>query len=467
MDSSPIISPPITFKQKAVRLVSRHKNLILIALILVISLFDVGLFLSKQGVNLPLSSKSSTVDEKKMLATTQSTLCPGGGTRQCIYDDAGKQECYDYCYNGTTIDVQNPPPTLPPQDTNKVIQDAVNNTSNLCAQQDNSCTLQGCTPTSKGNSCGACDCTRRITPTDLRPLLTPTATPQPTAVPPTSTPAPIKKVTPTELPCYGGDAERIGYGLEPCPVTVQPTKKPDNIYIQNPDIYKPTSTPIPTPTPTSRPCNVALGRNAYDKCVNEQKKNNTPTPSKEKQISPVTSWSIPEPSETRATIAVYTQGLGTNTGLGQNSNPIRAQDLQIQILDSQNNILKEGLISLLAKQVSGQLPTNVGFEQLISLGKDLPAGNYQTRVKLDNTLWKTINANLTPGSQTSLPPLELVLGDIDQDNQISLVDYNMLISCFGQNICTQKIQADLNLDGKIDETDLNLLYNSFKTRLGQ
>lgn len=177
---------------------------------------------------------------------------------------------------------------------------------------------------------------------------------------------------------------------------------------------------------------------------------------------PINTASAPSPSEIRTNIAVSTAGLGTSTNLGQNPTPVRPQFMQVQILNPQGQVLKDAILPLLASQASG----SGRFNQLLSLGSGLSAGKYKTRVKLDNTLWKTIDTNFTPGTQTNIPPIELVLGDIDQDNSISLTDYNLLIACLIQKNCARQEQSDLNLDGKIDEIDLNLLYNSFKARRG-
>ena len=75
--------------------------------------------------------------------------------------------------------------------------------------------------------------------------------------------------------------------------------------------------------------------------------------------------------------------------------------------------------------------------------------------------------NLTAGQTTSAPGVKFVSGDINSDNELNLLDYNIFISCFGGKACDKKQQADLNLDGKIDEVDLNILYTQFATRKGE
>jgi hypothetical protein len=60
----------------------------------------------------------------------------------------------------------------------------------------------------------------------------------------------------------------------------------------------------------------------------------------------------------------------------------------------------------------------------------------------------------------------LISGDVNSDNQLNLVDYNIFLTCFGNKQCNTKTQADLNMDGKVDEVDLNILYDQFATRQG-
>ena len=60
----------------------------------------------------------------------------------------------------------------------------------------------------------------------------------------------------------------------------------------------------------------------------------------------------------------------------------------------------------------------------------------------------------------------LVSGDINQDNEINLLDYNMILSCYGDADCDAKILADLNEDGQIGELDLSILFAEFVKGVG-
>lgn len=92
--------------------------------------------------------------------------------------------------------------------------------------------------------------------------------------------------------------------------------------------------------------------------------------------------------------------------------------------------------------------------------KSLPYGQYSIKVRTKNSLWKIIpSVNIAPGSNP-LPETTLVLGDLDQNNELNLADYNLIRKCYGLKACLKKDQADLNLDGKVDELDLNIFYDS-------
>ncbi len=172
-------------------------------------------------------------------------------------------------------------------------------------------------------------------------------------------------------------------------------------------------------------------------------------------------------TETAIAVAAMTDGVGTNTRLGQNPNPVRPANFQIELIDSNNNTIHIGAIPV-AASIANTSSSDLTFGGLLSLGENITPGAYKARIRLDNTLWKSVDVNLAPGpgKTATIPPFELVLGDIDQDNSINLLDYNYLLECFGGKSCIRPLQSDLNLDGKIDELDLNLLYASFAKRQG-
>ena len=69
-------------------------------------------------------------------------------------------------------------------------------------------------------------------------------------------------------------------------------------------------------------------------------------------------------------------------------------------------------------------------------------------------------------SPTSTPVI--LLGDINKDGVVNILDYNLLISCYGKkfytSICIAKNAADLNGDGVVNGIDYNILLRAFIAR---
>ncbi len=239
----------------------------------------------------------------------------------------------------------------------------------------------------------------------------------------------------------------------------------------------PTATKTPTPTATKTPTPVQSAPTATKTPTPIQGGQATATPIQSGPTStplPGQATATPIPSTNQAKIAVTLDipGLGTNKALGQNPNPIRnTRTAQIKVFDANNTLVKE-----VSGQVSAQdlrnaaVITNISSVDFAYRGTfDLGtlSGNHTVKARFDNSLWKTIGiANFVNGQTATLPLSVLTTGDIDQNNELNLVDYNLIVSCYGTKSCSQKEKADLNIDGKVDELDLNILYASFAKRQG-
>ncbi|HVZ11984.1 MAG TPA: dockerin type I domain-containing protein [Patescibacteria group bacterium] len=168
------------------------------------------------------------------------------------------------------------------------------------------------------------------------------------------------------------------------------------------------------------------------------------------------------PIITGTSIGLYLtlDGVGSNASIGQNNNPINANmPVQVQIFDVTGNKIQETSGTLNYNSQSAQ------FEGVIALG-NLPTNPYNIKVRFNNTLWKRVSSIITAGQSTKIPSVKLINGDLNGDNQLDLLDYTTMISCYGTGQCSQKAAADLNLDGVVDEKDLNLLYSHFAVREG-
>ncbi|HSW88309.1 MAG TPA: cellulase family glycosylhydrolase [Candidatus Saccharimonadales bacterium] len=119
-----------------------------------------------------------------------------------------------------------------------------------------------------------------------------------------------------------------------------------------------------------------------------------------------------------------------------------------------------------AKNFQGTIPVN-----------NLATGLYLIRVKLDGFLSQKTPGipTITQGQLSSLPLLPLITGDINNDNQFDILDYNLLVSCYGSkqtsSSCTKAPSAsspgaDINDDGKVDPVDYNTLLRELSVQKG-
>lgn len=152
-------------------------------------------------------------------------------------------------------------------------------------------------------------------------------------------------------------------------------------------------------------------------------------------------------------------------GIG-NTNPMHAsRNVAMTILNAANQpaATAQGTVTYnqSAENFQGSLAANT-----------LASGQYLIAVKMDGFLGKTIPGIVTvTANQThTLSPLKLVAGDVNNDNQLDILDYNMLISCFGSKAttvsCQNKVGADLNDDGTVNGVDYNLFLRELSVQTG-
>ncbi|OIP57237.1 MAG: hypothetical protein AUK12_05005 [Candidatus Levybacteria bacterium CG2_30_37_29] len=226
-------------------------------------------------------------------------------------------------------------------------------------------------------------------------------------------------------------------------VTATPTTTPTS----------PTATPTPTSEPTQMPTPTVTPGGPTE----------TPTPTGNPTATPTLT-----PGGTGIKITISLPGIG-GTGQGINSNPVhKTRDANLKLIDVQNNEVKS---------VSGKVDwdsVNYNYSGVMDLGTGVTSGKYIVKIRVANMLWKQIPgiATVTSGSTANTTlPVELVGGDTDNDNQLTLQDYNTFIydilNCYltGGKIC-DVLAVDLNDDGKLDEIDLSLLYSGFAKRKG-
>ena len=166
-------------------------------------------------------------------------------------------------------------------------------------------------------------------------------------------------------------------------------------------------------------------------------------------------------SHTTINLSLKLTGIGTATTdsarLGINSTPTRLnRDVNVVIINSQN----QQVVSAPGK-VTFDSATGL-YKGTTDLGDNFVTGSYLVKVRMDNTLWKTVPGiqNIVAGDLLNTPVSELISGDIKQDNEINLLDYTIMISCL------QGSGADCQFGTANNETSFNIKVKEFFSYLG-
>jgi len=247
-----------------------------------------------------------------------------------------------------------------------------------------------------------------------------TATVTATTVPPTSTPTPTTvptaTATPTQIPT-------------PTLATTSPT-----IALDTSPTAGPTATVVPSPTPTVPAGTTQLALDVLLHGIGNSGDNSNPTDS---------SLSNKSPNHT-------------------------ARNVIIGLYDLSNHLVASPTGTLVYASESGS------FKGTLVLDSAIPTGNYTLKVKEDTHLRRLVPGILTITKQQSnpVPAVTLVAGDITGDNTVDIRDYNLLIGCYGDLLppvdCTDanKVIADLNDDGPVNQVDYNFFLREIAVQAG-
>lgn len=111
-----------------------------------------------------------------------------------------------------------------------------------------------------------------------------------------------------------------------------------------------------------------------------------------------------------------------------------------------------------------------------TIGGTLYLGTITFRAKKAGTSQvKITNAKITASRYTNSLPTNLgtgtytisaVEGDINADGKVDILDYNIIVSCFGEKSesesCTDKDSADVNGDGEVNGVDYNIFLRTLR-----
>lgn len=232
----------------------------------------------------------------------------------------------------------------------------------------------------------------------------------------------------------GGKGGRGGDGGPACTATPTPTAAPT-----------PTPTRVPTATPTSLPPTA------------------TPTP---------------VPNSTKLSLTVFMHGIG-NSGDNanptlftlSNKNPLTPTRLAtVEVLNSSNVVVASANGNIVYDSVAGNFKGVIDMASKITTG-----GIYKVKIK-EKTHLRVLapqDPTIVLGQTNTISQVTLIAGDVNDDNALNILDYNLLIGCYSDLApavsCTanNKLLTDLNDDGSVNQFDYNLFLREIAVQNGQ
>lgn len=207
----------------------------------------------------------------------------------------------------------------------------------------------------------------------------------------------------------------------------------------------PTPTRTPTPTPTRTPTPIPP--------------TNTPVPPTNTPIPTV------PPTQAELNVSLILRGIGIKTG--DNTSPVnKNRSVSLEIFNAQNQSVAKLPGTLKYIDAAGN------YQGSFTITPQLSSGNYLASVKFPNTLSKRLPGILTfvAGQTTNTPAVQMVSGDLSNDNQLELQDWTNMVACTREETgCTDtiKVAADLNDDGQISPADAAIMHREFSIRAGE
>lgn len=206
------------------------------------------------------------------------------------------------------------------------------------------------------------------------------------------------------------------------------------------------------------PCNPS-GKN--DMCLSSNSITSIPTPT------------TPINGQTRTLfLSVLLHGLGKS---GDNANP------QAYSFSNQNPIHKEREVTISAFNTDSQLissatttvtynPQKGSFDGSVDLDNLEDEDDYILKIKMDGYLVKKYDNLYSTKAGSILPPVTLITGDVNSDNTLNILDYNLLLGCQDSSLyqCDEdtRVMSDITDNGHVDIVDLNLFFRELTVTSG-
>lgn len=188
----------------------------------------------------------------------------------------------------------------------------------------------------------------------------------------------------------------------------------------------------------------------------------TPTPTMTPSLTPT---ATPKPDAFLFFLDLFFHGIGrggdsqnpSSQGNSEPKNTTRQVKVEIYNPSDLENPLVEKTSAVSFDPNSGSFSGN-GY-----IGNNLSDGSYILKVFVEGYLvGVSESVNLTKNQRVDVPDISLVTGDTDSNNILDILDYNNILSCFGNKknsqSCILKKTTDLDDNGGVDGIDYNLFF---------
>lgn len=204
----------------------------------------------------------------------------------------------------------------------------------------------------------------------------------------------------------------------------------------------------------------------------------TPTPLPTATPVPPTATFTPVPNSTKFNLTVFIHGIG-NSGDNvnptifslSNKNPLtKTRAVEMSVLNTSNVVIATAAGNVVYDSVSGN------FKGTVDLGQKITSsGAYNIKVKGQTHLRRLIPGiqNIIIGQTYNAPEITFIAGDVNNDNALNILDYNLLVGCYSDLApaisCTptDKLLTDLNDNGSVNQFDYNLFLREITVQNGQ
>lgn len=191
------------------------------------------------------------------------------------------------------------------------------------------------------------------------------------------------------------------------------------------------------------------------------------SPTQPYSVSPTQSYGY---GNTILKVNVLINGVGQKSGEYGNIQPKHPErEVTIDIFNAGTELIKTVTGTITYDSATGL------FRGAVDLGSAIPDGPYIVKLKTEQTLRKSVAGiqQLAPGKTVALADVKLQTGDINDDNKIDILDYNIFTGCYSdlepaKNCAAgNEVKADLNDDGRVNQFDYNLFIRELSSISGQ